>query len=288
MLKNERSSFQLVVNSDSDNEISISIEGFNGKTKIFNVKDVPVNLACFENADDHRYIQTVTTSSFPIAEVLLTMNLGVKIRASEGLHFTSVRQLEFTKDHFSGYFIGGESVRDLETIQQMRKWCDDNGRTLHLVPNNACLYRCPYYLYHSNLQSHIQDMQNMAAVDAMETDKVAPCERLLATEENRNLILKGMWIRPEDLHHVAYYFDSMRLETRRNPAPQNIVEAYCEEKWDGNLCDILEAIHDHGAVFPVIPNSRFPKGWFKKTSCCRHHCESCHYCEDVLQKVISG
>ena len=236
---------------------------------------------------EHIRIRAVTTSTFPVAECLRHMNSSLKIRASEGMHLMSVRQLVFTRELFNGYYIGYEGVRDLDEIERMRKWCDDNGKSLHIVPNNACVYRCPYYIYHGNVQSHAQDF--MLDEDETETPfgKPAPCERILAKPENRAMLLQGMWIRPEDMRHVSYYFDSMRLATRTNKNLPDIVKAYCEGHWDGNLCDILEAMHDHSALFPVIHNDRFPKGWFKKTSRCGHSCETCHYCQDVLKAVAS-
>ena len=236
---------------------------------------------------EHIRIRAVTTSTFPVAECLRHMNSSLKIRASEGMHLMSVRQLVFTRELFNGYYIGYEGVRDLDEIERMRKWCDDNGKSLHIVPNNACVYRCPYYIYHGNVQSHAQDF--MLDEDESETPfgKPAPCERILAKPENKAMLLQGMWIRPEDMRHVSYYFDSMRLATRTNKNLRNTIAAYCEGRWNGNLCDILESMHDHSAAFPVIHNDRFPKGWFKKTSRCGHSCETCHYCQDVL-KVVAG
>ena len=236
---------------------------------------------------EHIRIRAVTTSTFPVAECLRHMNSSLKIRASEGMHLMSVRQLVFTRELFNGYYIGYEGVRDLDEIERMRKWCDDNGKSLHIVPNNACVYRCPYYIYHGNVQSHAQDF--MLDEDETETPfgKPAPCERILAKPENRAMLLQGMWIRPEDMRHVSYYFDSMRLATRTNKNLRNTIAAYCEGRWNGNLCDILESMHDHSAAFPVIHNDRFPKGWFKKTSRCGHSCETCHYCQDVL-KAVAG
>ncbi|MBO7090428.1 MAG: hypothetical protein J6W23_01495, partial [Victivallales bacterium] len=236
---------------------------------------------------EHIRIRAVTTSTFPVAECLRHMNSSLKIRASEGMHLMSVRQLVFTRELFNGYYIGYEGVRDLDEIERMRKWCDDNGKSLHIVPNNACVYRCPYYIYHGNVQSHAQDF--MLDEDETETPfgKPAPCERILAKPENKAMLLQGMWIRPEDMRHVSYYFDSMRLATRTNKNLRNTIAAYCEGRWNGNLCDILESMHDHSAAFPVIHNDRFPKGWFKKTSRCGHSCETCHYCQDVL-KAVAG
>ncbi len=237
------------------------------------------------NISEHIRIRAVTTSSFPIAECLHHMNSSLKIRASEGMHLMSVRQLNLTRHLFNGYYIGYEGVRDLDEIERMRKWCDDNGKSLHIVPNNSCLYCCPYYIYHGNVQSHLQDIVLAQEDPNTPVDRTAPCEQLLAKPENKVKILQGMWIRPEDMRHVSYYFDSMRLATRTNKNLPDIVKAYCEGHWDGNLCDILEAMHDHSALFPVLHNDRFPKDWFKKTSRCGHHCETCHYCEDVLKKV---
>ncbi len=234
---------------------------------------------------EHIRIRAVTTSSFPVAECLRHMNSSLKIRASEGMHLMSVRQLDFTKHLFNGYYIGNEGVRDLDEIERMRKWCDDNGKSLHIVPNNSCLYRCPYYIYHGNVQSHLQDVVLAQDDPDKPVDRTAPCEQLLAKPENKVKILQGMWIRPEDMRHVSYYFDSMRLGTRTNRNLPDIVKAYCEGRWDGNLCDILESMHDHSAMFPTLRNDRFPKDWFKKTSRCGHRCESCHYCEDVLKQV---
>ena len=237
---------------------------------------------------EHIRIHAVTTSSFPVAECLRHMNSKLKIRASEGMHLMSVRQLVFTRHLFNGYYIGHEAVRDVEEIKRMRKWCDDNGKTLHIVPNNSCLYHCPYYIYHGNVQSHLQDVVLAEKEQDFPLDMPAPCERLLSKPENKVKIMQGMWIRPEDMRHVSYYFDSMRLGTRTSKNLKNIVAAYCEGRWDGNLCDILESMHDHSALFPVLRNDRFPKNWFKKTSECGHRCESCHYCEDVLKAVASG
>ena len=234
---------------------------------------------------EHIRIRAVTTSSFPVAECLRHMNSSLKIRASEGMHLMSVRQLDVTQHLFNGYYIGNEGVRDLDEIERMRKWCDDNSKSLHIVPNNSCLYRCPYYIYHSNVQSHLQDVVLAQNGPDNPVDRTAPCEQLLAKPENKAKILQGMWLRPEDMRHVSYYFDSMRLGTRTNRNLPDIVKAYCEGRWDGNLCDILESMHDHSAMFPSLRNDRFPKDWFKKTSRCGHRCESCHYCEDVLKQV---
>ena len=50
------------------------------------------------NISEHIRIRAVTTSSFPVAECLHKMNSSLKIRASEGMHLMSVRQLHFTRD----------------------------------------------------------------------------------------------------------------------------------------------------------------------------------------------
>ena len=59
--RNERISFQIAVCSETDCNVSLSVYGFPCKTDIFTVKDVPVNLACNENADDY-YLRKIPGS----------------------------------------------------------------------------------------------------------------------------------------------------------------------------------------------------------------------------------
>ena len=53
LLKNERTSFQVAVYSDIDCDISLSVTGFPGIVSAFKVCDVPVKIACNDNADDY-------------------------------------------------------------------------------------------------------------------------------------------------------------------------------------------------------------------------------------------
>lgn len=53
MFKNERVSFQIAIKSDIVCNAFVEVNGFEGKTDIYKVENVPVGLASFENTDDY-------------------------------------------------------------------------------------------------------------------------------------------------------------------------------------------------------------------------------------------
>lgn len=53
MLKNERTSFQVVLFSQQDCKADISVDGFENRINLFKVCNVPVKLASFDNTDDY-------------------------------------------------------------------------------------------------------------------------------------------------------------------------------------------------------------------------------------------
>lgn len=54
MLKNERSSFQIAFSSEKEQKVSFELTGnIAGYSEAFLIKEVPVGLACFEDADDY-------------------------------------------------------------------------------------------------------------------------------------------------------------------------------------------------------------------------------------------
>lgn len=75
LLRNERVSVQVALCASNECEISLSVTGFPGKTNIFRVYDVPVNLACNENADD--YYLRKEPGSYP--DILTVCNEKEKI-----------------------------------------------------------------------------------------------------------------------------------------------------------------------------------------------------------------
>ena len=176
-----------------------------------------------------------------------------------------------------------EYNRDFDRIRELKSWCDREGKSLHILANSGCLSFCAVQTFHDNLVSH---EARLDVDDCIVDDSPAFCWRHFRRPENRVDFLRNTWIRPEDVHHWEPYFSVMKLATRMHANPRRVIRAYCEERFTGNLPDLLEP--GHGPVFApyVIDNSRFPDDWFERTSRCRNRCETCDYCATVLERVL--
>ncbi len=109
---------------------------------------------------------------------------------------------------------------------------------------------------------------------------------LLQKKENWVAFLQNSWIRPEDLHNYDTYFSMAKLATRMHANPRKVIQAYCEQRFQGNLLDLLEPGHSPLFSPYLIDNTKFPEDWFKRTSTCDKKCHQCDYCSEVLKKVL--
>ena len=233
----------------------------------------------------HIDLIALTTMSMPIAEFVKMNFKELPVRASVNMYLEDVGQMSLASRYFDGFYLGREVNRDMARIKRIREWCDAHGKSLHLLANSGCLHHCPFKHFHLNASAHYRDLEKNASPTTVNSFL---CARELANPENHVCILRSSWIRPEDIHHYAGMFDTIKLATRSAEYPENVLKAYCDEKWNGDLLEILEPGHSNVQGSPVFCNDRFPKDWFDHTAHCGHHCETCHYCEEVLQKVVSG
>ena len=86
-----------------------------------------------------------------------------------------------------------------------------------------------------------------------------------------------------------YLFEDLvvaaKLATRISPRPEQIVRAYMDGTYHGNLLELLEPSHA-GAFYPVIvDNGKLPKDYCKFVSECSKDCENCTYCPDALENA---
>jgi len=121
----------------------------------------------------------------------------------------------------------------LENIRQNVK-CE-----LQLIANLHCLYKCPFYKYHSVLSAH--SSQSGHRLNGFMIDYCTlKCGymRLLNPVE----FIRSLWIRPEDIHYYEEIgIDSIKLVDRGmvTEAILLIINAYLNRSYDGNLLDLL-------------------------------------------------
>lgn len=228
-------------------------------------------------------VEAVTTASPAVAHAVRTRFPQIEIRASVNMRIGTVAGMQYVADLFDGYHVQRDHNRDLPHLRRLKRWADAAGKRLYLLANSGCLWFCSGQTFHDNLVAH--------EMETADTDNIAGftpflCWKLLRDRANWPVVLKATWIRPEDLHHYGGLFDVLKLATRTHERPWIVLGAYAERCWRGNLLDLFEPGFSPAFAPHVLDNERFPSDWFERTSTCRHRCESCSYCADVLRQAL--
>ncbi|MBU0477838.1 hypothetical protein KKC91_04640 [bacterium] len=243
------------------------------------------NLVCsvISHLKESTGIDIVTTTSLMIARTVKENFPDIDVRASVNMRIGTVRAMEYVADLFDSFYVQREYNRNPDRIQELREWADKNNKKLYILVNSGCLNFCSGQVFHDNLVAHEKEIGTMKNIKDWNP---ILCWNYYAKRENRVTFLQNSWIRPEDIHNYNSYFSMAKLATRMHANPRKVIQSYVEEKFNGNLLDLLEP--GHSPIFSpyIVDNSKFPEDWFKKTSNCTRNCHQCNYCKQVLEKVL--
>ncbi len=211
-----------------------------------------------------------------------------------------------------------EINRDFEVLRKIRKAVSCR---LQLIANLPCLYGCPYHLYHAGLTSHASQVNDPNG--GFVIDYCSLSCRHVRLQEPYRLISSG-WIRPEDLHYYEEIgIDRIKLVDRimKTEFILSIVQAYTENKYEGNLLDLFTLDKNKCLLFAkpylfhklkyffhpfkadIFKMQKLQKlldcnGFFLDnqklegfldffvSGKCRHDCDGCSYCKDVAASAL--
>ncbi len=262
-------------------------------------------------------VDSVTVTIPYLLEIVKQQFPDLKVRVSLIAHVNSVQRAKFFEN------LGADAINLDFNINRDFKLLEKIGKAvkckLSLIVNDGCLYQCPYRYYHYNLLAHSTQPHN-----ALEGFYVDYCIVRCTLEKyaHPTEIMKSRWIRPEDLHHYEEIgIDTFKISGRRMSSRWllNVVNAYSERKYDGNLLDLLncvtpgvdpdirspqyntflekteffkrEKLIELGQLYPVKPyidNSELDGfiEFFKKCDCLSL-CDDCDYCERMADRAIT-
>jgi len=208
--------------------------------------------------------------------------------------------------------------RNFQLLREIRK---NVKCKLKLIANLDCLYQCPFYKYHANLNSHASQSNHFTRGFMIDYCYLnCSYRRFMDPVE----FIRSPWIRPED---IRYYedigIDKIKFVNRAMSTERIclVVNAYTDRHYDGNLLDLFSApskniVHKESNWFRKLkyffrPFSinlfRFYKGkqlfldrqvyidnraldgfleHFLKEDCYLKSCEACGYCKDVTKKAV--
>lgn len=174
--------------------------------------------------------------------------------------------------------------RDFANIRRIR---EAFGEKCELIVNVICQKNCIYRPFHQNQCSHDNSEKKRSS-----TYYSHRCmqKRL---DEYGNLLRIG-WIRPEDLH-LYYnlgieYFKVQGRHTVLKGDPVRMVECYMQERYEGNLLDLLDCFAPTNSFRIFLDNGKldgYITPFYEKEEFCKNNCLACNYCEQFARKTIN-
>lgn len=224
-------------------------------------------------------LASVTTTSPVIAKFIKKNFEEIAVRASVNMEIGTVRGMDYISEYFDGYYMKREFNRDFSKIQELKNWCGNHGKTLHILANSGCLNNCSAHNFHDNLVAHESEIAKMD--NRYEFHGI--CHEYLKNHEKRiSLVRDSNFIRPEDIKLYEPYFDSVKLATRVSDKAVLILKSYAAQNYSGNILELLEPNHA-GRIYPyVLDNKRLKNDYLF----CSHNCISCGKCEENFKNAL--
>ena len=186
--------------------------------------------------------------------------------------------------------------RDFELLRGIRNAtrCE-----LEAMVNTVCVYGCPYLNYHYNIFAHgsqEQDGKTPVQHKLATSYLVIRCEQIKLNDFSE--IIKSPFIRPEDINtyrDLGIGFFKIKGRASSTSAILETVKAYAEEKYEGNLLDVIPLIpSSRGDEFhiladpPIYVDNQKLNGFldYFESSKCRTSCHTCNYCKGIAKKAI--
>lgn len=231
--------------------------------------------------------EIVTVASPFVAEMIKRHFRDVEIRASVNMRLDSTLAMEYLSDLFDSFYLRRDLQRDLPTLRRFSAWTKAHGKGLCILANSGCLRHCPYQTFHDNLVAHNAEVTSQKNISSFSPHL---CWKLFGNPQHHEEILRGSWIRPEDIALFAPWVQVVKLATRQHPRPRMIIGAYAAGHYDGNLLDLLEPTFS-GAFSPrIVDNRAFPENWAESgiAGACAKDCTHCGRCTEVANMVLKS
>ena len=261
---------------------------------------------------------SMVTVTLPfLAQIIKKHYPHLKICASSFARIQTVQAARYWEDLGADKLILPELVsRDFKTLEIIRNAV---GCELELIANHSCLYYCPQDLHHRNLVSHASQYGHPSGGFAADICKLS-CQRMKLADPAE--LIRSRWIRPEDVGvYEEIGIDCLKLveRFRETKSLMNILDAYRQRRYDGNLAELLTLpqksvymppnielldrsdLMDTGHMETIVSILREPftgkifidnnqldgfLAYFKTVDCTHLDCQECGYCERIARKAV--
>ncbi len=223
--------------------------------------------------------------------------------------------LEYEKEGATEITLDYNIYRNFPELKRIIK---NSSVQFQILVNDGYLFNCPWATYHFQLEGHdSQDNYN----NPLKYFSYCRFNCKQRTAKDPFELIRGMWIRPEDVHYYEEIgFEKFKIIDRLKETKWllNTIEAYINHRYDGNLSDILcsfdtfeketektpriskneitqetvQNLKKYWDLKPFIDNKKltelkFLEHFVKNNIDCRNiDCSKCGYCKDIAKKVV--
>ncbi|MDR1769429.1 MAG: U32 family peptidase [Hungatella sp.] len=228
-------------------------------------------------------INTFTVALPEIMELIKYTLPQSKIVVSTICEVNSIQKIYLYKNlGVDRIVVDADINRDLKLLKRM---AEIFGNGIEVIANNLCYQNCGYKMFHYNHDSHYINEKNGGAYYS------SRCAiQKYSKKEN---VLKLNWIRPEDIHLYEMagirYFKLQGRPSVLNGNPWKAIQAYSEENYEGNLCDVL-MLFSPSPYATIIDNKKldgFLEGFCTNTSVQNFDCPKCSHCLSYAEKSVT-
>ncbi|MBU1853444.1 MAG: tetratricopeptide repeat protein [Candidatus Omnitrophica bacterium] len=202
----------------------------------------------------------------------------ITIESSVNCYIKTVEHASYLKDLGVDILtIDRDINRDIPLIKKIKK---STGLKIKIMLNEGCLKNCPFRNVHYNYLSHSTTKEN--SQNSILSDYF--CYTIYS--KNPEKVFKTPFIPPEALGYYIDFVDYFKLSTRVFDLPRikRCLEAYKEQRFSGNLLNILDS--PGLSYFSFINHDALKKNnYFLKMLKCDENCAECNYCNRLKQEA---
>jgi hypothetical protein len=183
-------------------------------------------------------LSIVTVSSPSIARILKDNNYPLEVKSSVvGLNVGTINAMEHLEGFFDSFIVQRDLNKNFAVLGDMYGWCKKRGKKLYLLANSGCLKDCAFKTYCDNCHAHSSEIASKTNI----YNHPFNCHSWLATKKDKlQYYVDGTWINPADVDKYENLCDGMKLATRESKNMSEIIGAYVNKKFVGNLLQLLE------------------------------------------------
>lgn len=222
-------------------------------------------------------VDSVTVALPPVMEIL--KKLGIEVHVSTVCDITNLNEaMEFKYFNADKVIVAETINRQFKILSSIVK---NFGPSVEIIINPFCRKDCSHRSFH---YQHTNTFKKEGEYNYYHL------RCLQHAFDHFDHIMEMCWVRPEDIRYYEKiglnYFKIQGRHFLKTGDIVRVVRHYFEEKFDGNLIDLLYLFTEDRPVKFQIDNTRldgFLDPFFKVEGFCESNCMECKYCGSYLQ-----